>query len=89
MLRQVRAQARTAVRLERLHPSWRVALAIGDTAPQRLLGAALRSSGLVPRLERIVSRTGEETRLSPPELAAARLLAAAAYYDELALAKRV
>jgi GT2 family glycosyltransferase len=89
MLRQVRAQARTAVRLERLHPSWRVALAIGDTAPQRLLGAALRGSGLVPRLERIVSRTGEEARLSPPELAAARLLAAAAYYDELALAKRV
>jgi hypothetical protein len=36
-----------------------------------------------------VSRTGEEARLSPPELAAARLLAAAAYYDELALAKRV
>ena len=32
MLRQVRAQARTAVRLEHLHPGWRVALAIGDTA---------------------------------------------------------
>ncbi|HYZ14890.1 MAG TPA: glycosyltransferase, partial [Candidatus Acidoferrum sp.] len=27
MVRQVRAQARTAVRLERLHPGWRVALA--------------------------------------------------------------
>jgi hypothetical protein len=89
MLRQVRAQARTAVRLERLHPSWRVALAIGDTAPQRLLGAALRRSGLVPRLERVVSKTSDETRLSPRELAAARLLAAAAYYDELDQAKRV
>jgi hypothetical protein len=74
--------------LERLHPTWRVALAIGDTAPQRLLGAALRRSGLVPRLERVVAASGDEARLSPPELAAARLLAAAAYYDELALAKR-
>jgi glycosyltransferase involved in cell wall biosynthesis len=87
MLRQVRAQARTAVKLERLHPSWRVALAVGDTAPQRVLGAALRRSGLVPRLERVVARTGDADQLSAAELTAARLLAAAAYYDELALAK--
>ncbi len=38
MLRQARAQARTAVRLQALHPGWRVALAIGDTAPQRAAG---------------------------------------------------
>jgi glycosyltransferase involved in cell wall biosynthesis len=88
MLRQVRAQARTAVKLERLHPGWRVALAIGDTAPQRLLGAALRRSGLVPRLERVVADSDEQTRLSVRELTAARLLATAAYYDELAQAKR-
>lgn len=89
MLRQVRAQARTAVRLERLHPSWRVALAIGDTAPQRLLGDALRKSGLAARLERVVggAQAGDE-QLSAPKLAAARLLASAAYYDELERAKR-
>jgi len=88
MLRQARAQARTAVRLEQLHSSWRVALAIGDTAPQRLLGDALRRSGLVPRLERAVGETSAEEKLSRAKLAAARLLASAAYYDELERAKQ-
>jgi hypothetical protein len=91
MLRQVRAQARTAVRLESLHPGWRVALAIGDTAPQRMLGDALRKSGLPARLERIVggASAGEgKEKLSRAKLAAARLLANAAYYDELERAKR-
>ncbi len=102
MLRQVRAQARTAVRLETLHPGWRVALAIGDTAPQRLLGDALRKSGLVQQLERIVGTNATAThatganaadanapeeKLPPAKLAAARLLASAAYYDELKRAK--
>ncbi|MEA2688281.1 MAG: hypothetical protein QOD51_888 [Candidatus Eremiobacteraeota bacterium] len=88
MLRQVRAQARTAVRLERLHPGWRVALAVGDTAPQRLLGDALRKSGVVERLERIVQSSVGDEKLSPAKLAAARVLANAAYYDELERAKR-
>jgi glycosyltransferase involved in cell wall biosynthesis len=88
MLRQVRAQARTAVRLERLHPSWRVTLAIGDTVPQRLLGAALRRSGLVPRLEKLVAGSSPGAKLSPAKFAAAQLLASAAYYDELERAKR-
>lgn len=88
MLRQVRAQARTAVHLEQLHPGWRVALAIGDTPPQRLLAEALRRSGLVPRLERAVGDASGERKLSPAKLAAARLLGAAAYYDELAKTKR-
>jgi glycosyltransferase involved in cell wall biosynthesis len=88
MLRQVRAQARTAVRLEELHPSWRVALAIGDTLPQRLLGDALRAGGIARRLQQIVGDPSGERRLSPARLAAARLLAGAAYYDELARAKR-
>ena len=87
MLRQVRAQARTAVRLEELHPGWRVALAIGDTPAQRALGDALRRGGVVRRLERIVGQTSGEARLSLPRLAAARLLASAAYYDELARTK--
>ncbi|HZO93887.1 MAG TPA: glycosyltransferase family A protein [Candidatus Baltobacteraceae bacterium] len=88
MLRQVRAQARTAVRLERLHPSWRVALAIGDTVPQRLLGAAVGSAFVRARLERLVGEAAGERRLSPARLGAARLLASAAYYEELARAKQ-
>jgi glycosyltransferase involved in cell wall biosynthesis len=88
MLRQVRAQARTAVRLEQLHPSWRVALAIGDTAPQRLLGGALRQSGLTGALEKLVGAAADDEQLPPAKLAAARLLASAAYYDELERAKR-
>lgn len=87
MLRQVRAQARTALRLEQLHPSWRVAVAIGDTPPQRALGDALRKSGLVPVLEKIVGTSAEDEKLSLARLSAARLLASAAYYDELARAK--
>jgi glycosyltransferase involved in cell wall biosynthesis len=87
MVRQARAQARTAVRLEALHPGWRVSLAIGDTGPQRLLGEALRKSGLTTRLQRIVGETDDEQKLSAAQLAAARLLASAAYYDELARAK--
>jgi hypothetical protein len=74
--------------LEQLHPGWRVALAIGDTAPQRFLGGALRKSGVVPGLERVVGEISAEQRLSLPKLAAARLLASAAYYDELERAKR-
>ncbi|HEY4441604.1 MAG TPA: hypothetical protein VGN14_14190, partial [Candidatus Elarobacter sp.] len=88
MLRQVRAQARTAVRLEELHPGWRVALAIGDTLPQRLLGDALRIPAVHGRLEQIVGDASVERKLSAPRLTAARLLASAAYYDELANAKR-
>ncbi len=87
MVRQVRAQARTAVRLEQLHPGWRVALAIGDTPPQRVLGNALRNAGLRARLQRIVGDADADAKLSPAKLAAARLLATGDYYDELARAK--
>jgi glycosyltransferase involved in cell wall biosynthesis len=74
MLRQVRAQARTAVRLERLHPGWRVALAIGDTAPQRLLGDALRKSGLPARARRgrLDRRRGKAVAREARRRAAAR-----------------
>jgi hypothetical protein len=55
LLRQVAAQARTAVQLERKHPHWRVALAIGATPPQLWLGGALARSGLARYLEPVVS----------------------------------
>jgi hypothetical protein len=81
LLRQARAQARTAVQLRAKHPSWRVDLAIGATAPQRVLGALLHRSGIARALAPIA---GTASRLSPPQMLAARVLAADAYYDELA-----
>ena len=89
MLRQARAQARTAVRLAQLHPRWRVALAIGDTAPQRALGGLLARTPVHGRLQRIVRDAPDDAAALPrTQRFAARLLAAAAYYDELAKAKR-
>jgi hypothetical protein len=76
LVRQVRSQARTAVQLERKHPHWRVRLAIGDTAPQRAFGDALRRTNVARRLAGVAPRV------------AAQLVAADAYYDELARAKQ-
>jgi glycosyltransferase involved in cell wall biosynthesis len=87
MLRQVRAQARTAVQLERKHPHWRVALAVGDTAPQRWLGAGVARSGLTGGLARFVARADPNRPLGAVERAAAGLLATQAYYDELLRAR--
>jgi len=42
MVRQARAQARTAVQLARLHPHWRTYLATGDNPVQRLLHKWMR-----------------------------------------------
>jgi glycosyltransferase involved in cell wall biosynthesis len=77
MLRQVRAQARTAVQLRAKHPHWRVDLAIGTTPPQRLLGTALARSGVGRRVGALL-----------PAALAKHVLAADAYYDELLKAER-
>ncbi len=84
MMRQVRAQARTAVQLRAKHPHWRVDLAIGAMPPQRALGSFLRRSGIARVLAPLGNATG---RLSPPQLLAAQILAADAYYDELSTAE--
>jgi glycosyltransferase involved in cell wall biosynthesis len=83
MLRQARAQARTAVQLERKHPNWRVALAVGDTPPQRWLGRTVARSGIARGLEPFVARSGAGEALDPVQRAAAGVLTTAAYYDEL------
>jgi glycosyltransferase involved in cell wall biosynthesis len=83
MVRQARAQARTARELYRLHPHWRVTLATGDHPWNRALHRALR--GAVPPA-RVEEKIGERTTLrtlSPRERAAAQALARAAYYTEL------
>jgi len=87
VLRRVRAQARTAVQLERKHPHWRVALAVGDTPPQRWLGSAFARSGIGGRLEPLVARAGGDGQLTTAQRAAVGLLATQAYYDELLRAR--
>jgi glycosyltransferase involved in cell wall biosynthesis len=85
-LRQARAQARTAVQLERKHPHWRVALAVGDTTPQRWLGTAVARSGIARLVGPLVAGRADRP-LGPLAGAAADLLAADAYYDELLRAR--
>jgi hypothetical protein len=72
------------VQLRAKHPHWRVDLAIGATPPQRALGSLLHRSGIARVLAPLGNATG---RLSPPQLLAAQILAADAYYDELATAE--
>jgi glycosyltransferase involved in cell wall biosynthesis len=87
VLRQVRAQARTAVQLERKHPHWRVALAVGDTPPQRWLGSRVARSGLDRRLAPLVQDLPADRPLTGIERAAVGVLATHAYYDELLRAR--
>jgi glycosyltransferase involved in cell wall biosynthesis len=88
MLRQARAQARTAVRLRELHPHWRVVLATGDDPLRRTWQRALQASGGTRRLERTLRAARDGDALSDRQLRAARSLARAAYYSELETARR-
>ena len=83
MMRQVRAQARTAAQLRAKHPHWRVDLAIGATPPQLALGALVHKSGIARLLAPLA---GGSDALSPPQLLVAQLLATDAYYEELSRA---
>ncbi|MDQ2908058.1 MAG: glycosyltransferase family 2 protein [Candidatus Eremiobacteraeota bacterium] len=58
MLRRARAQARTAVQLRRMHPSWRVRLATGEDPLQLALHRAFRAAGVLERLERRIGSEG-------------------------------
>jgi glycosyltransferase involved in cell wall biosynthesis len=87
MMRQVRAQARTAVQLRAKHPHWRVDLAIGTTVPQRVLGDLVHHSGVAKLLAPFAGTSDETRRLSAPQLLAAQVLATDAYYEELASAE--
>jgi hypothetical protein len=88
MMRQVRAQARTAVQLRAKHPHWRVDLAVGATPPQLALGALVHRSGIARLLAPLAGGSDAERRLSPPQLLAAQILATDAYYDEFARARK-
>ncbi|TAM61322.1 glycosyltransferase family 2 protein [bacterium] len=84
MVRQARAQARTARQFGELHRHWRVALATGQTAPHALLHRALRGTKYTHTLLAVLGTVQDESEpLSPLQLAAARALAREAYFEEL------
>jgi glycosyltransferase involved in cell wall biosynthesis len=91
MIRQARAQARTAVHFARKHPHWRVRLATGQSALNLWWNGVARFLRWPQMLERIAgSGANGETAAPATSLqrwAAARL-ARAAYYEELAQADR-
>ncbi len=88
MLRRARAQARTAVQLRRMHPTWRVRLATGEEPLQRALHGALRALGATERLERRVGAAEPDRTLDGAQLRAARALERVAYFRELEAARR-
>ena len=83
MVRQARAQARTAVQLFALHPHWRVVLATGDDALHRTVHRATRAVGLPNLLKRISATARDGSSLSSAQMLAARALAREAYFEEL------
>jgi len=88
MVRQARAQARTAVQLVRLHPNWRAYLATGINPVQRGLHALARRLRAGERFDRRLRGVERDRALRPGELRAARALAAEAYFDEMERALR-
>ena len=88
MLRQARAQARTAVQLAKLHPHWRTYLATGDNPVQRLLHGWTRGTGAARRLRLSLGSLSGDRPLTGRELRAARKLAAEAYFEELERARQ-
>ena len=83
MVRQARAQARTAVRLAAIHPHWRTYLATGINPVQRRYHAATRRLGFERRFRNRLGDLSSDRPLNDRELRAARALAGEAYFEEL------
>ncbi len=83
MVRQARAQARTAVKLARIHPQWRTYLATGINPVQRRFHAMTRTLGFERRFRARLGDLHADRALSNAELRAARALASEAYFDEI------
>ena len=83
ILRQARAQARTAVQLAQLHPHWRTYLATGDNPVQRLLHKWMRGVAAARKYRAQLGNLEADRALSGRELRAVRRLAAQAYFEEL------
>jgi GT2 family glycosyltransferase len=89
MIRQARAQARTAVQFLEKHPHWRVALATGQIAPLEMWSGAARAVGWPRFLESMASLDQDRGAFGGAIARwAAGRLAKSAYYDELAKATR-
>jgi len=91
MIRQARAQARTAVQFARKHPHWRVRLATGQSPVNVWWSGVARSLRWPQVLERIsggVANGGSTAPATALQRWAAARLARAAYYEELARADR-
>ncbi|MBC5804083.1 MAG: glycosyltransferase [Candidatus Eremiobacteraeota bacterium] len=87
MLRRARAQARTAVQLRRMHPTWRVRLATGEDPLQFAFHRVLRGLGTMHRLEQRIGTAEPERVLDGRQLRAARALERETYFEELAQAR--
>jgi GT2 family glycosyltransferase len=87
MIRQARAQARTAVQLGALHPHWRVTLATGDHRVLRAAAGAARAAGLGRIAARAVDAKAERP-LRGPRRFAASIVTGLAYFEELERAHR-
>jgi glycosyltransferase involved in cell wall biosynthesis len=87
MIRQARAQARTAVQLEQIHPLWRARLATGNTVAQRLLHKWIRGVGAARYFDRVLQGAAPEQPLTATKHWFAKRLAADAYFDELERAR--
>lgn len=87
MLRQARAQARTALQLASLHPHWRTYLATGDNPVQRAIHAWMRGIGAARRYRDALGDLHVDRPLSNGELRKVRALAAEAYFEELERAR--
>jgi GT2 family glycosyltransferase len=88
MLRQARAQARTAVQLASLHPHWRTYLATGDNLLARFLHKWARGAGAARGFRSQIGSLEDDRPLTGRELRAVRRLAAEAYFEELERVRR-
>ncbi len=88
MVKQARAQARTAVRLAQIHPHWRTYLATGLNPVQRSLHGLTRHLGVARRSQATLGELDADRPLSNRELRAAQALAGEAYFEELEAALR-
>lgn len=88
MIRQARAQARTAVQLAQIHPHWRVYLATGDNLPQRALHKWLRGVDAAKKYRAALGDLSLDRALSNGELRTAQKLINEAYFEELEDARK-
>ncbi|HEY3674428.1 MAG TPA: glycosyltransferase family A protein [Candidatus Tumulicola sp.] len=88
MIRQARAQARTAVLLAKLHPQWRSYLATGINPMQRAWHRTTASPQRARQRREMFENQSPDRPMTDAELRAARWLAGAAYFAELESALR-